>query len=119
MRFISILLFRKAHFIAQYGCGGCAPKTHVTWKYKLSSAGTLPSLCWYSARNRRNSLQYHVRYGETPQTCWPLSSAFSVQSRRTPAYQSRLSCCCASTQTPQARSVSVRLVSVTPYTTSA
>src|SRR5438552_1793947 len=86
----------STYFIAQYGCGGCAPNTHVACKNNVSSDGVSPALCWYSARKRRNSLQYQVMYGEMAQTCSLSLSAFSVQSSRTPAYQSRLSCCCAS-----------------------
>src|SRR5262245_33196370 len=98
------------HFIDQYGCGGWAPKIQVNCMKRLSSLFVSPSLCWYSKRKRRNSLQYHVRYGERPQTCRLLSRASSVQSSRMPAYQSRLSCCCASTYAPHARSVSEREV---------
>src|SRR5205814_9141469 len=100
--------------IAQYGCGGCAPKIHVACKYSVSSFFTSPSLCWYSSRQRKNSLQYHVTYGETPQTSCRSSTAFFVQSNRQPAYQSRLICCCTSRYAPIEYCVSVRDVSTMP-----
>src|SRR4029450_423686 len=76
------------YLIAQYGCGGCAPKIHVHWKNTMFSSSTSPPLCSNSMRKRRNSLQYQLTYGATPHTSSSGSLGFSVQSRRVPKYQS-------------------------------